>query len=60
MTTLKVKTATGSITEMRVAELLEIDGKPYRPEISSEAIRDAVIHLEGRVEAIETILSGKG
>lgn len=60
MITLKVKTPTGSVTEIRAAELLEINGKPYRPESDIDTLRDAIIHMEGRVETLEKIVAGRG
>lgn len=56
MTTLRIKTKTGHITEMQVEELLEVDGKPFRTDDEFKDVRDAVIHLEGRVSALESAL----
>ena len=56
MITLKVKTKTGTITDMQVAELMDVDGKPFKSGEDFQEIRDAVIHLEGRVQTLETLL----
>lgn len=57
MTTLRIKTKTGAITEMQVAELIEVDGKPYKSGDDFDELRCAVIHLEGRVATIEVLLT---
>lgn len=57
MTTLRFKTKTGAITEMVVGELLEVDGKPFKSGDDYQEVRDAVIHLEGRVQTLETLLT---
>lgn len=54
--TLKCKSKTGNIIETQVAEILEIDGKPYRSAETDENIIQLVNHLSGRVASLETIL----
>lgn len=55
----KAKTKAGHIQDFQVAEILEIDGKPYRPVDEIEAFKNHIIHLDGRVTALEAIVSGK-
>lgn len=54
--TIKSKSKTGQIIETQVAEILEIDGKPYRSSEVDESILQHVNHLAGRVASLETIL----
>lgn len=56
---IKAKTKTGVIQTFHVAEILEINGKPYQSAEDTLAIREHVIHLDGRMSAVEAIL-GKG
>lgn len=56
MVTLRVKSKSGQVTEIPVEALLAIDGVPYQA--SSSELRDAVLHLDGRVAAIEGLMSG--
>lgn len=56
--TIRAKTKTGVIQEIQVAEILEIDGQPYRPASETEQIRQLVNHLGGRISTIEAILAG--
>lgn len=58
MIEIKAKTRSGVIQSFHVEEILEIDGKPYRG--MPEDLRDAILHLEGRVVALENIISGAG
>lgn len=54
MMTLRIKTKSGAITEMAVEELIEVDGKPYKSADEYQELRDAVMHLEGRVSGLES------
>lgn len=54
--TLKMKSKTGQVMEIQVAEILEIDGKPYQPAGNVEVLLQHVNHLSGRVAAIEGVL----
>lgn len=54
--TIKSKSKTGQVIEIQVSEILEIDGKPYRPAQADESIVSLVNHLSGRVAALESIL----
>ena len=55
--TIEAKTKTGNIQQFQVAEIISIDGQPYRPASETEQIRQLVNHLSGRVAALEAILS---
>lgn len=55
MVTLKVKSRSGQINELQVEALLEVDGTPYR--VSPEDVRDAMIHLDARVQQLEGMIS---
>lgn len=55
MTQIKAKTRSGSVQEFHVEEIIEIDGRAYAGD--SQELRDAIIRLCGRVDAIEAILS---
>lgn len=57
MISLKVKTKTGLVTDMQVEALLEVDGKPYQSADDLTAVREAQIHLEGRVDGLENVLN---
>lgn len=56
MVTLTVKGKSGQITDLQVEELISIDGQRFRGQ--EENVRDAVLHMEGRVVAIESLLAG--
>lgn len=42
-----------TIAELRVAAIIEIDGQPYQPPEEQQQIRDLLMALYGRVDAIE-------
>ena len=54
---LKCKSKTGQVIDLQVSEILEIDGKAYRPAETDENIIQLVNHLSGRLSALENILS---
>ena len=56
MTTIKVKSKSGTVNELQVEEILEIDGKPYTPQGDVDQIQAIVNHLSGRVATIEQLL----
>lgn len=55
MLTLKIKTRSGDIADLTVEELIAIDGQPFT---DGGSLKDAVVHLEGRLVALESLLSG--
>lgn len=55
MTTLTVKTKTGAIMDYTFAEIIAVDGRPYE---DSGEVRDVVMHIQGRLDALETLMSG--
>lgn len=54
--TIKARTKAGHTQDFQVLEILEIDGKPYESPQETENLRSHMIHLDGRVSAIEKIL----
>lgn len=54
---LKVISKSGTVNEIQVAELLEVDGKPYQPANERDQLLQLYNHLTGRVSAIEAILA---
>lgn len=56
MVTLRVKSKTGQVMDVAYDALISVDGVPYKA--SADDIRDAVLHLDGRVAAIESFISG--
>lgn len=50
---LKVKSNSGQVMCMTVAELIEIDGKPYVPPMEHEDYLEALNLIDGRLERIE-------
>jgi hypothetical protein len=54
---IKAKTKTGVTQTFQVSEILEIDGKPYQSAEQTQDLREHVIHLDGRVSAIEKFIS---
>ena len=55
MITITVKTKSGVIMDYTFTEIIAIDGRPY--EDSGEG-RDVVMHIQGRLDALETLMSG--
>ncbi len=56
MVTLKVKGRSGQISEIQVEQLLEVDGRPFK--VLPEDFRDLLIHQDGRLTAIESLIAG--
>ncbi len=56
---IKVKSKTGQINTLMVAEILEVNGKPYQSAEYTQEMRDQIIHLGGRVSAIEAFIGNK-
>lgn len=56
--TLRLKSKTGNVNEIQVAEILEIDGKPYQPQGDYEQILQLLNHLSGKVATHEAMLAG--
>ncbi len=58
---IKARTKSGFIQEFQVVEILEIDGKVYQSTVENMYLRDAVMHLSGRMEILEkTVFSQQG
>jgi hypothetical protein len=57
MVTLRFKTKTGETAELRVEQLLSIDGKPATSAEDLQGVLLELAHLAGRVSALETILA---
>jgi len=51
---LKIKNLDGTVGTIRVEQLLAVDGAPYKA--SPDDLREALIHLEGRLTAVEHVL----
>lgn len=58
LTTIKAKTKNGHIQDFQVAEILEVDGKPFQPAGDVEQLKSLVNHITGRIAAIEAIIGG--
>lgn len=56
--TLSVKTKSGSIQEIQVEALVAVDGCPYGG-VTVDTLRDSLIHLSGRMQAIEAAVHGQ-
>lgn len=55
---IKAKTKTGLVQSFHVAEIIEINGKRYISQEETEDLRANLIHLDGRVSALEKIIAG--
>lgn len=54
--TIRVKSKSGTMNEIQVAEILDIDGKRYQSAGDAENLTALVNHLSGRVAALESIV----
>lgn len=54
--TLTVKSKTGLVNEIQVAELIAVDGKPFVSVDEVSALTNSMFHLSGRVDVIERLL----
>jgi hypothetical protein len=57
MLNIQLKSKTGQVIQIQAMEIIAIDGIPYRPMNSVDELREHMIHLDGRVSAIESILA---
>lgn len=55
MNTIQAKSKTGQILEIEVERIISIDGEPFTA--TSGELRDHLMIIEGRLQAIETIIS---
>ena len=55
MIIIQAKSKTGQVVEFEVDRILSIDGQPYTA--TAGDLRDLLVHLEGRVSAVENILT---
>lgn len=55
---IRAKTKTGVVQTIQVAEILEIDGKPYQPAGDLDALAQHFNHLSGRVDTLERLFAG--
>lgn len=55
---IKARTKTGVVQSFHVAEIIEINGKRYVSQEENEDLRTHLIHLDGRVSALEKIIAG--
>jgi hypothetical protein len=55
---IRAKTKSGTIQAFQVVEIVSIDGKPYLPAEGTEELKQHLIHLDGRLTAIERIVGG--
>jgi len=53
MITIQAKSKTGQLVDFEVDRIVSIDGEPYTA--SASEIRDHLMVIEGRVQALETI-----
>ena len=58
--TVSMKSKTGQVIDIQVMGIISIDGVPYRPMSAVDDLREHMIHLDGRVSAIESILAKEG
>lgn len=57
---IKIKTRSGTINEMEIEELMEVDGKPFVEPVSElQALRDTLLVHQGQIETIMFLISGK-
>jgi len=54
---IKARSKSGVTQTFNVLEILEINGRPYHSSDAYDELRSHVIHLDGRLTAIETIIS---
>lgn len=52
--TLKVKSNGGDVMQMQVAELIEVDGRAYRPPEEFDEYMEVLNLISGRLERIES------
>jgi len=55
--TIQAKSKTGQILELEVERIIAIDGEPFTA--SSGQIRDHLMIVEGRLQALETIIGNQ-
>lgn len=53
---LKLKSKSGQINDLQVAEIISIDGRPYEPAGRSAELQEQIIFLDGRVTALERVI----
>jgi hypothetical protein len=54
---IKARTKTGVVQTFSVSEILEINGKPYQSSQDFTDLREHMIHMDGRLTALKTILT---
>lgn len=54
---IKARTKTGVTQTFQVSAILEINGKPYQSAQDYSDLREHMIHMDGRLTALETIIS---
>ena len=58
--TVKLRLRDGNITELDIAEIIEIDGVAFVPQVLQDSKLDAVIdsinHTNGRVDALQNMM----
>ena len=58
--TVKLRLRDGNITELDIAEIIEIDGVSFVPQVLQDSKLDAVIdsinHTNGRVDALQNMM----
>jgi len=61
-THIKIRMRDGNVTELDIAELMEVDGQPFIHQGESDAKLDSVIdsinHTNGRVDVLQQMLQG--
>ena len=57
MILIQAKSKTGSLITFEVSQIISIDGEPYTQ--SAGQLRDHLLVMEGRLQAVETILSSQ-
>lgn len=55
---IKARTKTGMVQSFMVTQIIEINGKRYIPQEETDDLRANLIHLDGRLSAIEKIIAG--
>lgn len=56
--TLTLKSKTGTVNDIQVAEIISIDGKPYQPQGDYDQILQLLNHQSGRISTLEAIVAG--
>lgn len=57
---IKIRTRSGTVNEMTVEELMEVDGRPYvNSSDELQSVRDALTFQQGQIETLMFLMGAK-